>query len=104
MKIVVDTSKLESTAGRIDSYVGSINSHYSTANASVMRLAHQWQGSDSALFLSKWQLTTNQQSAKGKMQQAMKTYAQLLRYASSEYKTAQYNSVKKAHKIDHFFS
>ena len=103
MKIVVDNSKLESTASKIDSFVGSMRSRYMAANASVRALSTQWQGSDSARFLVKWQDSMNKASASGQMQAALSAYASLLRYASSQYKNAQYNSVQKAHKIDSWF-
>lgn len=104
MRIVVDNSKLESTASTLDNCVSSIGSRTIVANASVTALAVQWQGSDTEIFLQKWQASTNASSAHGKVKSYLSAYASMLRYASSQYKTAQYNAVKKAHKIDHFFS
>ena len=104
MNIVVSKSDLESTAKKIDSYVNSMASQNSTADSAVRALEAQWKGTDTDKFLVQWNSYMSKNSANGQMKDALSSYASLLRYAKSQYETAQYNAVKKARKIDHWFS
>ena len=102
MKIVVDRDQLDSTAGKIEKYVSTMNAHYLNINSEIMLLGTQWQGADSAKYIEKWQSSTNwanNGSANAQTKKALTAYAAFLRFASNEYKKAQFNVVKKAHKI-----
>ena len=100
MKIVVNKDELEKTAGEIDRYIASMGSQNMVDTAAIAALAGQWQGADSTVFIEKWKNTQdNDKFAQGRLKNALKAYAEILRYASGVYKDAQYNAVKKAHKI-----
>ena len=100
MKITVNKDELEKTAGEIDSYIASMNAQSTVDAATIMNLTTQWQGDDADVFIKKWNSTqNNEQFAQGRLKNALAAYAEIIRYASGVYKDAQYNAVKKAHKI-----
>ena len=99
MKIDVDRKQLTSSASAIDSYVEAMKKHMDSADSEVRNLASVWEGRDYAAFQSRWNKVTDRDSVYTNWQNALKNYAELLRFAEEKYKNAQKNAVERANRL-----
>ncbi len=94
--IKVDTQELESCAKKIDSFTRTYDNKMNTITGAVTDAVAYWQGEEYNAFRAKWDGMKAGGSVSGKTKQAMKNYAEYIRYAKKLYETAQENAKRRA--------
>ena len=87
-KIVVETSRLDSTAAQVERLADQYQSEYGSLFGTVRDLQNAWSGEDNVAF-------TNQIDFQ-KMERLMRDYAAYLRKVAESYRTTQDNVAAKA--------
>lgn len=92
-KIIVETSRLDSTAAQVDRLADQYESEYGALFGTVQDLQNAWSGEDNVAF-------TNQiegfRDDFQRMTRLMRDYADYLRKAAESYRTTQDNIAAKA--------
>jgi WXG100 family type VII secretion target len=94
--IMVDPSKLTSTASTIESYAGDYKKTYEQLLNEVDAMANAWSGTDNVSFTS--QIKGFQENFQA-MYNLMNEYVNFLRNSSNAYSTAQQNIADAAKKL-----
>ncbi|MFI3326527.1 MAG: WXG100 family type VII secretion target [Clostridia bacterium] len=94
--IKVNHSKFETAADAIEDYIAYVTKQMNSATSEVSDLSTNWQGSDFTQFKTQWNTVVNSTSTYYKMKQSYQSYADYLRYAAAQYKSAQTSAVNKA--------
>lgn len=97
--IQVDHSRFESTAAAIDDYVRLLNEKMRSAQGEITALASSWQGSDFTQFQAEFDKVDNEDSVHMQMVRSLESYARYLRFAASQYKSAQARAVDRANSL-----
>lgn len=95
-KIMVDPSKLTSTATTIESYAGDYKKTYEQLLNEVDAMASAWSGSDNVAFTSQIKGFQDNFTA---MYNLMNEYVQFLRDSANVYSTAQQSIADAAKKL-----
>ena len=92
-KIIVETSRLDSTAGQVEHLADQYKSEYESLFGIVKELQNAWRGEDNVAF-------TNQiegfRDDFQRMERLMRDYAAYLRKVAESYRTTQDNIVAQA--------
>lgn len=95
-KIMVDPTKLETAAGKLDEYIADYKKTYTQLFTEVQAMGANWQGSDNVAY-------TNQikgfEDDFNKMATLMTDYANFLRTSAKTYRTTQSNVETGAKKL-----
>lgn len=94
--IFVNHSKFESAADAIDTYVRQHKKNMDSADLAVKELSITWRGKDAEQFEHQWDKANEGVSTSKKMINALENYADFLRFAAGEYKSAQSKAVNRA--------
>lgn len=97
--IKVDHSKFESAATEVDKYTTLLKNQMKSAQGEVTNLSSNWQGGDFSQFKTEFDKVDNRDSTHSKMVKSLDSYADFLRYASSQYKSAQIRAVNRANSL-----
>lgn len=97
--IKVDYSKFEMAAAAVDNYIKDMKKSMINAEREVLTLSSAWQGQDFNQFRNQWNKVTDNDSTYTKMVRSLEAYAKFLRYASNQYKNAQFKAVNRANSL-----
>lgn len=94
--IKVDTDQLENCAKKIDNFASVYDNKMRAISAGISGASSYWQGEEYNRFCDKWNEMKGNNSMSGKTKQAMKCYAEYLRYAKDLYERVQQNAKNRA--------
>lgn len=94
--IKVDTGQLENCVKKINEFTNTYDNKMNDISAGISGASSYWKGEEYNAFCSKWSEMKESNSVSGKTNQAMKCYAEYLRYAKELYETAQRNAKNRA--------
>lgn len=97
--IKVDHSQLDKAADKLEERIRKHNSYMNQADSEVQNLKAYFSGDDYTAYEIQWSKVTDNNSTSKNIIKATQDYADFLRYASSQYKTAQSNAVNRANRI-----
>ncbi len=97
--IRVDHSQLDRAADTIEEKIRSHDSHMGQIATEVDNLEGSFSGDDYIAYKNQWITAIGEGSTYQNIKKAAQNYADFLRYASKEYKTAQANAVNMAERI-----
>lgn len=97
--IRVNTDQLENCAKQMDNFVDTYDRKMRDISAGISDASAYWQGEEYNLFCQEWRGMEQSGSVSGKARQAIKNYAEYLRYAKELYQAAQQNAVRKSREL-----
>ena len=97
--IKVDHSELERAADRIDEKIRMHNQFMESANSNAIELNAYFEGDDYIAYKNQWDMVTNEDSTSKAIIRSAENYAEFLRYAANQYKTAQSEAINRAQRI-----
>lgn len=97
--INVDHSRLEKTASAVDDYVTKHKHNMNSIDTNVTALKTAWEGEDYDQMAARWQQMNSDDSTSGEMLKALESYADFLRFAAEQYKTAQIDAINRANRL-----
>ena len=97
MNIEVYHTYLSKAANAMDKYVKVISNNMNIANDNVYTLVkNDWLNEDANAFKTQWTKHSSGDSTTEKMKSTLRSQANMLRYAESQYKDAQSKAVGRA--------
>lgn len=100
--IRVNHRSLKQAAEKIDSCVADIKGKMKSAQGEVENLSGSWKGKDAQEVRNQWKEISASDSTTGKMNQALESYADHLRFAADTYRKAQVRAVDRANWLPRF--
>ncbi len=97
--IKVDHSKLDKAADTLETKIRQHNSFMKEADGQVKALKASFSGDDYTAYEIQWGRINDNDSTSYNIIKITQAYADFLRYASNQYKTAQSNAVNRANKL-----
>lgn len=94
--IKTDTDQLENCAKKIDNFIAVYDKKMNAISTGISGASSYWQGEEYQMFCGKWNEMKGGKSVSGKTRQALKCYAEYLRYAKRLYERAQQNAKNRA--------
>lgn len=94
--IRVNRKKIIAVADAIDDYRTASKKKMKAANTEVTTMLASYEGADATQFKKEWDEVDNNDSTYKKMDNALKSYAEFLRYAEKRYRETQQSAVNRA--------
>ena len=97
--INVTPQKLEQTADVINGYVDTHKKKMNEASSAMSKLGTTWEGEDFKATQQKWSEITADDSTISQAATSLQNYADYLRFAAQQYKSAQQKAVDRAYRL-----
>lgn len=94
--IEVDLDVLDNAISELEKYIALIKDKTAEAQGEINTMLQVCQGPDLVQFKLKWDSACGEDSTYAKCVSALESYVAFLKYAKSQYKTAQERAIKRA--------
>lgn len=95
-KITVDHSRFQTAANEIEGYIQRTRNKMKQIDQTVDGLGTSWQGADYQAVHAEWDQINGKQSTTDQMLNSLQNYANALKNAGNQYKSAQSRAINRA--------